>query len=1042
MRVLRAILIGAGSAVAFANISHAGVYAFDIPAEELRLALDTYIGTTGVQLVYSSNDVKGKLSHAVHGTLTAGQALDELLKGSGVHVRRDSTGAIIVSEFDDAPPKKLSRGAASVETVTVTGSRVITSVDSSPTALVSIRVRNLNATTPSDIPDGLNKLPVFIGSRNQRSTGGPTLDWPGNFLNLRDFGINRTLILLDGMRVPATDSRNEVDVNTIPQAFVKRVDIVTGGASAVYGSDAITGVVNFVLDHDFDGLKFEAQTGISTYGDDASWKLGVLAGGDIPLGNGHIEASYEHYSSDGVPSMMTRPLGPDVYMELGSGTAANPYYRASDVRNINLTPGGYISTGPLAGRYFASNGVLAPFTHGLPGNGTNEIGGDGGYAGEGYFLFPGVQSNPWLAASLHSNQWFVRYDGHPLPDVHVFVQGNISQSSNYNVSFVQSFWARFAADNAFLPASARAELSASGTQSFVMSRALDDEQGATSAGYTGNINVVAGATGVLPGGFYWRIHYMHGITQLHEKSPDALNMQRLFAALDAVRDPSSGRIVCRVSLTPASAALYPGCVPFDAFGPSAESKAAFAYVTDTTSYKTTNETSDFGASVSGTVAQLPAGPVKAALSIEYRDISLKTDSAFNPTTKVDCTGQNPLTCNPRIAVWNGVFADTPKVSENVAEAAVEADIPAIRDWPLIYRFHLDLAARYAQYSISGPATTWKLGGVWDVSKDFKIRATQSRDFRAPTLSNLFAPANANYTAFTDYLTGVSDTTTIVVHANLALKPEVARTNTLGFVYHPRWLPGFDLSADWYDIGIHNVITNVNGGSAAVEQACIASGGVSRYCSLVLRPYPISDTSPDNYPTEVISEALNNGKMTTHGIDAQLEYGTALGRIWRGAPGRLIARLLLSYQPSLLATTGIPGAVTTNQAGAAGNQGFSVPAGRAYLTLDYEDAPAEITLLERWHSSERNNQNPTLVFLDPPVPQIFYTDIAFHYRFALCCRSDGKDGEAFLAIENLFNNQPTPYIGIGRTGAEGYAYPASFDEDVIGRYFTFGIRYRL
>jgi outer membrane cobalamin receptor len=135
-----------------------------------------------------------------------------------------------------------SAAGAGTEEVVVTGSRVATGA-TAPTPLTVVSVQDLQATTPSNIPDALNKLPVFDGSRNQRSTGGSTINWPGNFLNLRNFGANRTLILLDGMRVPATDASNQVDTNTLPQALMERVDVVTGGASAVYGSDAITGVV-------------------------------------------------------------------------------------------------------------------------------------------------------------------------------------------------------------------------------------------------------------------------------------------------------------------------------------------------------------------------------------------------------------------------------------------------------------------------------------------------------------------------------------------------------------------------------------------------------------------------------------------------------------------------------------------------------------------------------------------------------------------------------------------------------------------------------
>jgi len=952
-----------------------------------------------------------------------------------------STGMLATATmlFTDVAFAQQSTNA--VETVTITGSRLITNGGDMPTPVTVVSVEQLQATTPSDIPDALNKLPVFDASRSQRTTGGSTINWPGNFLNLRNFGVNRTLILLDGMRVPATDASNEVDANTLPQALMQRVDIVTGGASAVYGSDAVTGVVNFVLDHKFDGLKFTASGGISQYGDDSDHKFGAVWGTDIGS-KGHFEMSVEDYHSDGINNDFARPLGKLVPMELGGGTAASPYHLVLNMRNVNNAPGGYIASGPLANYTFGTNGVLTPFTHGQPGNGPNEIGGDGGYSGEGYFLFPGVQSNPWLLASLKSDQVFGRFDYDVTDDIHAFVMGNLSTSGNYSVSGVQGFsTVKFAADNAYLPTAAKTLLNNAAATSFQMSKSLYDDLGGVSQNYTSNINLMAGVNGTVYG-FDWDAHYTHGVTIQHEQSPNTLNLQKFQAASDAVVSPSTGQIVCRADLTAAGQAAYPGCQPFNAFGPSADNSTAFQYVTDNIQYKNINTMDDFGASINGTLFDGWAGPIKAALDGEYRRLALKTVSNFSPTLKVDCTYQSPLVCDNTRAVWNGAVANMPTVSESVYEFAVEADVPVLKNLPLIQLLDINAAARYAHYSISGAASTWKIGGVWNVVDDLKLRGSISRDIRAPTLSNLFAPLNANFSAFTDFLTGVSGNTTVGSQGNPGLKPEVSTTNTVGFIYTPSWLHGFTVSADWYQIGIHNVITNISGGSATSEQICVASGGTSSYCALVTRPHPITDTSPDNYPSMVLSEVLNSGIASTHGIDGEVDYNFDLSDLWSKGSGAVMTRLLVSYQPSLLSISAIPGTPITNQAGAEGTNGTgSTPAGRVTFNVGYSVDSWMVNVTERWHSSERPNPNPTLIYTDPSVPQIFYTDLSVNYSFNTLGGSDGNT-QIFLTVENLFNQQPTLFIGSGRTGAEGYAYPASFDEDVIGRYFTAGLRLKL
>lgn len=956
-----------------------------------------------------------------------------------------------------------SASGAGTEEVVVTGSRVATGA-TAPTPLTVVSAQDLQATTPSDIPDALNKLPVFDGSRNQRSTGGSTINWPGNFLNLRNFGANRTLILLDGMRVPATDGSNQVDTNTLPQALMQRVDVVTGGASAVYGSDAITGVVNFVLDHKFDGLKMSGQGGVSDHGDDMSYKFTAVAGWDMLAGRGHFEGSLEHYHSDGIQTDFTRPLGHLVPVEAGSGAATNPYHLVTNARNIQSTPGGYISTGPLANNFFPSNGVLAPFTHGSVISGTIEQGGDGGFSGEGYYLFPNAHNQPSLLASLTSNQAFARFDYDISDDIHAFVMVNASQSDNYSVSGEQSFRAyNISSQNAYLPAAAKTALGCTGannanqvctTTSFQMSRTFYDQIGAISNGFTQNANIFAGLdghVGLLNRTFDWNAHYTHGQTLQHETSPYTINTQKLQAAMDAVIDPSSAtnQIVCRVSLTAAGKAAYPGCQPLNVFGPSAETQSAFNWTTDNIGYKNINILDDMGASISGELSQgWGAGPIKGAIDIEYRNFSLETVSAYSPTAKVDCTYQGP-TCSTSPALWNGTVGAMPQTTENVKEASGELDIPVLADIPFVKLFSLNMAGRYTEYSVSGAATTWKLGGVWDVTDEIKLRGTVSRDIRAPTLANLFAPLGANFSAFSDYIAGLSSTppvlitgnTTVGTQGNPALKPEVARTNTWGFVYQPVWLPGFSVNADYYQISIHNVISSISGGNQAIEQICVASQGTSPYCNLVTRPFAWGSPqyfTPANYPSRVLSQSLNAGITNTHGVDFEFNYTTDMDALWKGQPGTLNARLLGSYQPSLLSISAVPGSPVLNTAGAEGGGGFGEAVTTLNFNLGYQRGPLFINMVERWHSGERPSSNPTLFYTDANVPSAAYTDLTVSYDFTV----DDAALTGFVSAENLFDRQPSLYIATGRTGAPGYAYPASFDEDVVGRYVTVGIRAKL
>jgi iron complex outermembrane recepter protein len=220
-----------------------------------------------------------------------------------------------------------------IEEVTVTGSRVITSNLDSPTPVTSVAAVELEKTTPSDIADGLNKLPQIIGGRTPRTQGNGSTNNGGNVLSLRNFGPSRTLVLLNGHRVPASNQDGTVNVDTLPQMLVSRVDIVTGGASAVYGSDAVAGVVNFILDTDFTGLSIKADGGISKYGDGEEGQIGVAWGTDLFGGRGHFETSARYRHQARIP-ISERPYGENgqAWLLAGNGSPANRDVRQRQLR--------------------------------------------------------------------------------------------------------------------------------------------------------------------------------------------------------------------------------------------------------------------------------------------------------------------------------------------------------------------------------------------------------------------------------------------------------------------------------------------------------------------------------------------------------------------------------------------------------------------------------------------------------------------------------------------------------------------------------------
>jgi iron complex outermembrane recepter protein len=324
--------------------------------------------------------------------------------------------AIAAPTFAQSTAPKPASAADEPDTrdIVVTGSRIVQNGNNMPTPVTVIAADDLLSTHPTNLAEALNDLPVFAGSRSQASNtgtsgaaGAPATSTNAlNVINLRNMGLARTLILYDGHRAPPSTPEGFVDIDTIPQMLLKRVDVVTGGASAVYGSDAITGVVNFVTDTAFTGVKAEAQAGISKYGDDATYSFGIAAGTKLLDDRLHLMGSFNYRSDDGIFSKFDRPWGTELRTLQGDGSAAFPYFQVVGARQNNVTFGGRINNGVLINQQFTTGGVLIPFVNGtktgqggtIPPGLPYEIGGDGGFY------------NGQLRSSLKMKQGYGRLD--------------------------------------------------------------------------------------------------------------------------------------------------------------------------------------------------------------------------------------------------------------------------------------------------------------------------------------------------------------------------------------------------------------------------------------------------------------------------------------------------------------------------------------------------------------------------------------------------------------------------------------------------------
>ena len=506
---------------------------------------------------------------------------------------------------------------APVEEIVVTGTRVLRDGYEAPTPLTVVGIEQIESAARPNIADYVNTLPQLAGSTTPANSsrnvsgGGAGL----NFLNLRNLGSNRTLVLLDGQRSVGSQPTGETDVNNLPQALVSRVDIVTGGASAAYGSDALSGVVNFILDKKYVGVKGEVSGGVTTYGDDRDFKVSLTAGTGFASDRGHFLFSAEDTYVEGVALETNR-----AWNHQGWEITTNPLYgtgagQTTSVPQRLLLPrlglhqatlGGIITAGPLKGTQFGPSGSTSQFVYG------SIVG------------TPFMQGGEWQALNLAGTQSldprvahqsvFTRASYQVTDDMEVFAQASWGYThGGYSVDAQEYFLASLTikADNAFIPASVRTQMTANKLTTLQMGTLFGDLPPFATDNTRYTNRYVVGASGKIDAfdsAWTWDAYWQYGKTRVSKKFNDRLN-PNVVLATDSVINPANGAAVCRIKLTNPTS----NCVPWNYFGTGVNSTAAKNYIM-TDSVTNVYFTQDvLSASASGEPFSSWAGPVSLAV---------------------------------------------------------------------------------------------------------------------------------------------------------------------------------------------------------------------------------------------------------------------------------------------------------------------------------------------------------------------------------------------------------------------------------------------
>lgn len=909
----------------------------------------------------------------------------------------------MAAQAQDAP------APADLEEIVVTGSRIQRSNLTAPTPVQVIDSQTIQLKGTTNAAELINELPAAGVPGVSTTNSNFFVSATGlNLVDLRNLGTDRTLVLVNGRRhVGGAEGSTSVDLNSIPSDFIERVEVVTGGASAVYGSEAIAGVVNIILKRDFEGVTVAGQAGITGEGDGENYNLSSTLGSNFADGRGNIIVNVTYDKTEEVASADRDISATDAFYDPDTFVDRNAL--------SSYGPGGRFILGGVS---YNPDGT--PFVTSVNGYNRN--------------------ADRLIAVPIERNLLSAIANYEVLEGINFFVESTYARTETSSRSEPIAFGNNTSvgtavdapvlsipASNPFIPAGIGAVIPP-GTQQFTFARRFNELGQRQSEITRQTYRIATGLEGELDNGWNWEGYYQYGTVTQDQVSTGVFNVARLQEALNAEVGPA-GTFQCSNPLARAQ-----GCVPINVFGAGSVSQEALSYVSANSTFDSTIRQNTAGAFLSGDLLELPAGGLGFAVGGEYR----KEESEFRPDAL-------------SIAGISSGNASAPSDGEyDVWEVYAETSVPLLSGMDFVDYLGIDAAVRYADYSTVGSVWSYKVGGEYAPIPDLRIRSTYARAVRAPNIGELFQPAQQTFSSVTD---PCADNRRLdasaTVQANCAATPgvgaaiaaggfqptqldlssipgfnsgnpnlqeEKADTLTIGAVWTPTFLDNFSVTVDYWNIEIDDAIQGF-ARQTAVDQ-CVAQEQYPNnpFCALITRD-----------PTTGIITGLdlrvdNVAVQTASGVDLEANYALDLADMV-GDYGLLNFNFIGTY---LIENENIPfsGADPVENATQVGFSEF-----KWNLRTTWESGPFTVSWLLRYIGEA--NIDPEDDFEGNEIPALVYNDIQARY-------SINDRYELFVGVDNFLDQKP-PIIpapfAVNITGTE----TAADVYDPIGRFFYAGFR---
>ncbi|MGK6323409.1 TonB-dependent receptor plug domain-containing protein [Sphingomonas sp. DT-51] len=929
--------------------------------------------------------------------------------------------------------------------IVVTGSRIASPAAASASPLQVIGAEQIQQQGAINVQEVLLQNPAFGTPGISRTNSSFATQGAGAAtVNLRNLGEDRTLVLVNGRRfVSGQPGSQAVDLNVIPTQFIERVDVLTGGASAVYGSDAVAGVVNIIYKNNFEGLQADGQLGISQEGDGFDRQISLLGGKNFADGRGNIML-FGSYSKEGTV------LKRDRSTEAGSSAVDST---SNDVfPNDPFRP--YLSTYAPGGRVYAGDQVYS-YNSGALANCTE---GDCGGFNRSDYRYLAVPVERYVAAG--------RATFEVSPAAKLWLEGNYARTqvdtviepfpldSTFGVVGasgqipIQSVVGGVTYRNPYVPDAifdSATDTDGDGLKDVSFDRRLADFGNRTSSAKRDLFRVAGGLSGSF-GGDRWsyEAYGIYGQSKEHQTGSGQFDTRRFQQALNAYTDPATGQAVCADA-----AARAAGCVPANIYGIGTLAPAAdYLAVPTTLDAKVTQVVA--GANLTGKLFSLfGADPIGVNIGTEYRRET--SSNTFDLLTQQGLNGNNALPATSgRFHVWEGFG---------------EAIVPLIQDKPFFHSLSLRGAVRVSDYSTVGTTFSYNYGGEWAPTSDIRFRVIKARSVRAPNINELFQPAQQDFpSGLIDPCAGVTlaDSSRTAVNCraatgvlaniaanngafavsqsdkqgitsfgggNLGLQEEKGESFTAGVVLTPRAisaLRNFVVTVDYFNVSIKDAIVFTPLQFTLAQ--CYVQGN-SDYCSQVVRRAAAQGGNSVGSIDQVNTTYRNSGGIKTSGIDTTVTWRQNLSN-W-GLAGTLGLRGSYTHLISGY-TVPVPGSARDYFAGEANDLGGS-PRDRFTINGSYDVNGVGLTMTGTWLGQASIDDQLTGVRpgSDPAYrvrPQ-FYLDSQLRFRA-------GEGYEFFVGGDNLLNNKPPYLADIGSSAGQDTAAGLY---DPLGRRYYAGVR---